>query len=128
MGLKILTLAMEKPICGEDVTEKSINQAVKFFMPMLTEKIGELNFRARNYSLDAIGAMFRNPKTDVKILIENIMDITDPDKGPSPDKAPWRIVLARLEIFLHHFKEFGTNNQWSWKVIFKDLICPSLFN
>jgi hypothetical protein len=36
---------------------------------------------------------------DIKQLIDAIMDFTL--KGPTPDKAQWRIVLARLEPLLH---------------------------
>jgi len=43
--------------------------------------------------------MFRHPHIDIRMLIENLMDITE--KGPPPDKAQWRIVLARLEVLMH---------------------------
>lgn len=55
------------------------------------------------------------------------MDITE--KGPSPEKGVWRIVLARLEILLHLIQEFGINYKaWDWRVIFTKLVAPSFFN
>lgn len=67
---------------------------------MLIDKISELNFRARDISLHSLISIFRHPAMDIKQLIEGIMmDITE--KGPSPDRVQWRIVLARLEILLH---------------------------
>lgn len=55
------------------------------------------------------------------------MDIFD--KGPSPDKQQWRIVLARLEILLHTIQEFGINPKaWDWRVIFTKLVGPAFSN
>lgn len=51
---------------------------------MLIEKIGELNYRARDISLHSLISLFRHPAVDIRQLIEGIMDITE--KGPSPDK------------------------------------------
>lgn len=95
-GLDILTLCLEEPICGDDVRPKDINNAVKFFVPHLIEKISELNYIARDKSLVSLINIFYHKQVDIRILIENILDITE--KGPSPDKAPWRIIQARIEI------------------------------
>ena len=55
------------------------------------------------------------------------MDVVE--KGPSPDKQQWRIVLARLEILLHLIQEFGINPKaWDWRIIFNKLVAPSFFN
>lgn len=99
IGLKILDTALEPPICGDDIPPKVINNAIKFFVPLLIEKIGELNYRARDISLISLVKIFRHPQIDLRMLIENVMDITE--KGPPPDKAQWRIVLARLEVLMH---------------------------
>jgi centrosomal protein CEP104 len=99
IGLKLLQTAMAPPICGEDIPFKVINQAVKPFIHMLIEKISELNYRARDISLHSLISLFRHPAVDIRVLMEGIMDITE--KGPSPDKIQWRIILARLEILLH---------------------------
>jgi centrosomal protein CEP104 len=66
---------------------------------MLIEKISELNYRARDISLHTLISLFRHPAVDIRQLIEGIMDITE--KGPTPDKAQWRLILSRLEILLH---------------------------
>ena len=55
------------------------------------------------------------------------MDVTE--KGPTPDKLQWRIILARLEILLHVVQEFGINNKaWDWRVVFQKLVQSSYFN
>jgi hypothetical protein len=64
---------------------------------------------------------------DIKLLVDAAMDFVD--KGPTPDKAPWRIVLARGEVMLHVIREFGINPRaWDWRVVFHKLVVPSLYN
>lgn len=59
--------------------------------------------------------------------MEGIMDITE--KGPSPDKVQWRIILARLEILKLVLLEFGINTKaWEWHFVFEKLVAPSFFN
>ena len=61
------------------------------------------------------------------MLIEKIMDITE--KGPSPTKSPWRIVLGRLEILREILKQLGYDSQkWDWVPVFENLVAPSLFH
>jgi hypothetical protein len=51
------------------------------------------------------------------MLIDKIMDITE--KGPFPAKAPWRIILARLEILLNIIKQLGIDQaRWDWENVF----------
>lgn len=65
---------------------------------------------------------------DIKLLIDAIMDFVDKG-GPTPDKAPWRIVLARCEILLYAVNEFGINpRSWDWRLVFTKLVAPSLNN
>ena len=89
---------MSPPICGDDIPHKVINTTLKPFIQLLIDKISELNYRARDISLNSLIEIFRHPAMDIRQLIEGIMDITE--KGPSPDKVQWRIILARLEILL----------------------------
>lgn len=118
---------MKPPICGDDIPHKLINQTIKPFITMLIDKISELNFRARDISLHALIEIFRHPAMDIKQLVDGLMDIVE--KGPSPDKQQWRIVLARLEIMLHIIQEFGINPKaWDWRVIFNKLVKLSFFN
>ena len=64
---------------------------------------------------------------DIKQLTDSIMDFVE--KGPSPDKQQWRIVLAKLEIMLHVIQEFGISPKaWDWRVILNKLVSPSFFN
>lgn len=126
-GLDILKTALNEPICGEDVKPKDINNAIKFFVPNLIEKISELNYKVKDSSLFTLVKLFENSKADIRILIDNLMDITE--KGPEPDKAPWRIILARLDILAILLQEFGINeNVWNWDIVYEKLVIPSFFN
>ena len=100
---------MKDRICSKQVPGKSTNAAVRWFVPQLIEKVGELNYRARDISLHALVNMFRHPTVDIRILIEGIMDFIE--KGAKPEKEPMRTVLARLEILHHLIQEFGINSE-----------------
>lgn len=126
VGLEILKIAMKDPICGPDVTAKDINSAIKHFVPLLIEKISELNFKVKEFSLTTLVKLFENNLADVKILIDGIMDIIE--KGPQPDTAPWRIILSRLEIFNNILAVLGLHESWSWSTVYKSLVIPSYFN
>jgi len=93
---------------------------------MLVDKVQELNYRARDISLHSLIALFKHQQVEIKMLIDKLMDITE--KGPQPDKAPWRIILGRLEILHQVLLEFGVDNRWDWRVVFNKLVAPSLFN
>ena len=127
IGLDILHKAMNSEICGEDVQPKDVNNSLRPLIPHIIEKICELNYRARDKSLVILIDVFRHPKADVRVLIENIMDITE--KGPQPDKAPWNVLMARLEILYRVITEFGIDDKaWNWEAVFTSLVCQSFFN
>ena len=75
-------------------------------MPFLVEKISELNYRARDISLHTLISLYKHPSADVVNLLWACLDICElgvEPKNPkyvTPDKRPWRIILARLEIIL----------------------------
>lgn len=73
-------------MCGDDVAPKEINEAVKWFIPHLLDKVTELNHKARDRSLSVLINLFQNKDLDIGMLIHSILDITE--KGPLPDKAP----------------------------------------
>ncbi len=133
--MKILSTALAPPICGTDVSPQIINKAIKEFLPILIEKISELNFRARDISLHTLLSLFRHPALEIGNLVVACMDICDfgdeiRPKNPTPvDKQQWRLVLARLEIVLHVCQEFGYDpNAWNWQPVFQYLVTPSLFH
>ena len=129
IGLRIVSTILAPPICGADISANIINQSIKPFIPMLVNKISELNYRARDISLHTLVSLFHHPSVDIRNLIENIMDIVDKEGEQPPDKQPWRIILARLEILLHILKEFGVDHQlWNWKIINNKLVFPTLFH
>ena len=126
-GLDILKTALNDPICGEDVKGKEINLAIKSFVPNLIEKISELNYKVKDQSMIALVKLFENNNANIGILIDNLMDITE--KDPLPDKAPWRIIRARLDILAILLQEFGINEDiWDWAVVYEKLVIPSFFN
>ena len=91
MGLKLLdTLTTDQgnTVCGGDVPQKVADKAFRPFIKLLVEKIGEMNYRARDISLKALGDLLRHPAVEGRHAIEAIMDITE--KPPGPAKAPWR--------------------------------------
>lgn len=124
IGLKVLLTALSPPISETKVTGKTINSSVKEFIPVMLTKICELNYRARDLSMHTLIELFRHPQVKIGGLVDAIMKITEPGQDP-PQKQPWRIVLARLEILLHIIQEFGVDAQeWNWKEVFHNLIVP----
>lgn len=123
-GLKILLTAMSPPICELRVTPKMLNDAIKMFIPILLNKISELNYRARELSMNTLIELFKHPKVRVGPLVDYIMNMTNSAGGPV-EKQPWRIVLSRLEILLHIIEDFGADsNEWKWKEVLNLLILP----
>jgi centrosomal protein CEP104 len=123
-GLKILLTAMSSPICDKKVTPKMLNDAMKMFIPILLNKISELNYRARELSMNTLIELFKHPKVRVGPLVDYIMGMTNSAGGPV-EKQPWRIVLSRLEILLHIIQDFGADsNEWKWKDVLSQLILP----
>lgn len=123
-GLKILITAMSSPICDKRVTDKMINEAIRMFIPILLDKVSELNYRARDISMHTLIELFRSPRVKVGPLVDYIMNLANAAGGPL-DKQPWRIILSRLEILLHIIQEFGVDaKEWKWKDVLCGLILP----
>lgn len=134
IGLKILSTALSPPVCGTDVSPKTINNCVKEFIPLLVEKIAELNFRSRDISMHTILSVFKHPAIQVGELIKYCLKVCIEDPNFSslyvpPDKQPERVVKARLEIILSITQEQGIDErQWQWTDVFIYLCVPSLFH
>jgi len=94
IGLNLLEQALEKKVCGGDVSSKQIDKSIKPFIRLLIDKIGELNYRSRDISMSTLIKLFRHPSIEIRVAIEGIMDITE--KPPGPAEAKWRLVTARL--------------------------------
>ena len=102
IGLKTLSKALSPPICDGSIPTKVVNKEVQPFVGILVEKIEELNYRARDISLNSLIEIFKGPQIHISMLIEKIMDFND--KGLGAAKAPWRIILGRLDILLSVLK------------------------
>lgn len=127
LGLKLLEEALGPKICGGDIPAKTIDKAIRPFVRLLIDKIGEMNYRARDISLNTFRMLFRHPAINIQQAIEGIMDITE--KPPGPAKAQWRLVSARLEILHQLVREFGINDKdWNWQAVYNNLVGPSFNN
>ena len=106
---------------------KVIDRTIKPFIRLLIDKISELNYRARDISLNTLMGLFRHPSVGIRHAIEGIMDITE--VKPGVERAQWRLVSARLEILHQILKEFGINDKvWNWQVVYQKLVGPAFKN
>jgi hypothetical protein len=128
-GLKVLETCLAQPICGNDIDPQVIQKSINYFIPKFIKKISELNYRARDLTMNTLIAIFRHPALNVGDLVKGCMDIVERQDGVTPDKQPWSILLARLEIILHILEEYGIDETlWDWYPVFTELIIPSLFH
>ena len=80
-------------------------------------------------TLRTIIDIFRHPALNIGDLVKACLDIVEINNGITPDKQPWNVLLARLEIILHVLDEYGINEDlWDWYNVFVELIVPSLFH
>lgn len=116
-GLDILEQTLTPKICGGDVPPRLVDKSIRPFVRLLIDKIGEMNYRGRDRSLNTFKSLFRHPSVELRHAIEGIMDITE--KAPGPSKEKQALVQARLEILHYIVKEFGLNeNVWDWQIIY----------
>lgn len=128
-GLKILATALSPPVCGNDIDPTLIQKSVHYFIPKYIKKISELNYRARDLTLNTLISIFKHPALNIGDLVKGCMDIVERQDGVTPDKQPWNILLARLEIILHILEDYGIDEAlWDWYPVFTELIIPSLFH
>ena len=98
-GLKILTIALRPPICGEEILTREVNREIFPFIKLLLTKVEELNYRVRDVTKESLISIFKNnTRADEGKLVDAIMEIVN--KGPALHKAPERIILGRLELLL----------------------------
>ena len=128
-GLKILQTCLAPPVCGNDIDPTYIQKSVKYFLPIYLKKISEFNDKQRDLTLKTVIDIFRHPALNVGELVKAYLDIVENNDGVTPDKQPWNILLARLEIILRILDEYGINEDlWDWYNVFVELIIPSLFH
>ena len=128
-GLKLLKTCLAPPVCGNDVEPTFIQKSIRYFLPIYIKKISEFNDKQRDLTLRTIIDIFRHPALNIGDLVKACLDIVENTYGVTPDKQPWNVLLARLEIILHILDEYGINeNLWDWYNVFVELIVPSLFH
>jgi hypothetical protein len=128
-GLKLLKTCLAPPVCGNDVEPNFIQKSIRYFLPIYIKKISEFNDKQRDLTLRTIIDIFRHPALNVGDLVKACLDIVENNDGVTPDKQPWNVLLARLEIILHILDEYGINEKlWDWYNVFVELIVPSLFH
>lgn len=93
------------------------------------QRVAELNYRSHDASLAVLLRIFQVPHADLRILIENIMDVTENESEPV-SKVQTRLLTARLAILSGILDQFGdpTDDVFSWKAIFQLLVAPCLFH
>ena len=74
---------MTPRVCSGDVPPKLVNKTIKPFVKLLIEKIGEMNFRAKDISMNSLMTLFRHPSIELRHAFEGIMDITEKPPGPA---------------------------------------------
>ena len=128
-GLKLLKTCLAPPVCGNDVEPSFIQKSIRYFLPIYIKKISEFNDKQRDLTLRTIIDIFRHPALNIGDLVKACLDIVEINNGITPDKQPWNVLLARLEIILHVLDEYGINEDlWDWYNVFVELIVPSLFH
>ena len=128
-GLKLLKTCLAPPVCGNDVEPSYIQKSIRYFLPIYIKKISEFNDKQRDLTLRTIIDIFRHPALNIGDLVKACLDIVEINNGVTPDKQPWNVLLARLEIILHVLDEYGINEElWDWYNVFVELIVPSLFH
>jgi centrosomal protein CEP104 len=133
-GLQLLRCALEEKICGADVDSPTYNRAISEFVPILIQKISEINKKTQTLSLHTLISIFKHPKANIDILFSGITDICPKEreavlyniqKQPI-DKLPVIVVMARLQILKHAIKEFG--NRFDFVSPVKLLALPALLH
>ena len=81
--MSLLEEALSEKVAGGDVPAKLIDREVRPFVRLLINKIGELNYRARDISINTFKMLFRHPAVELRHAIEGIMDITERPPGPA---------------------------------------------
>jgi centrosomal protein CEP104 len=128
-GLKLLATALAPPICGNDIDPLLIQKSVQYFIPKFIKKISELNYRARDLTMNTLINLFKHPALNIGDLVKGCMDIIERQDGVTPDKQPGLVLLARLEIILHILEDYGIDESlWDWYPVFTEMIIPSLFH
>ena len=128
-GLKLMKTCLAPPVCGNDVEPSFIQKSIRYFLPIYIKKISEFNDKQRDLTLKTIIDIFRHPALNIGDLVKACLDIVENNDGVTPDKQPWNVLLARLEIILHILDEYNINESlWDWYNVFVELIVPSLFH
>ena len=122
VGLRILQEAINPPVKGKDVTLADLNRALKPFITLLINKISELNYKARDLSLNALTALFKTKGPDFNMLIIALLDFPE---NSQIEKVAWRILVARIEIVKSLITNNGYNkDQWNWMEVCDKLVFP----
>lgn len=128
-SIQMIATCLSPPICGNDIPPTHIQKQIRHFIPLIIQKISELNMRQRDHSLIILIGIFKHPALSVGDLIKGCMDLIEKNDGITPDKQPSYTLLARLEIILRVLEEYGIDESlWDWYTVFNELIIPSLFH
>lgn len=73
LGLKMLMRALEPDICNEKITPKMVQREVLPFIDLLFSKIEDLNFRAKENSLQTLMHIIGLKVIEMKVVLDKIL-------------------------------------------------------
>lgn len=112
-------------MCDANLAQKVLAKEIQPFITLLIDKIQQLNFKAKDISLQSLVGLFNNPNLDVAMLIGKLIEVDD----RVLDKHQWRGLLSRLEILNYLLATAGYDERkWSWRMVFDPLVAQGLIH
>lgn len=100
IGLKVLDQAITPPIFNpKEIKPKVFQKEMAPFTQILLNKSLDLNQRGREVAQKSLIALYDNPALDTVQLVDGLMDFIGKN-GMTPENAPERLVLGRLELLI----------------------------
>ena len=96
LGIKLIELALDPKVCGGDIPSKEIGRRLRPFVTLLIDKIGEMNYRAKDVSETTFSLITRNPSIDLGHVIASLVNLHEKPGGVI--KQNWRVVVSRIEL------------------------------
>jgi hypothetical protein len=125
LGIKLIELALDPKVCGGDIPSKEIGRRLRPFVTLLIDKIGEMNYRAKDVSENTFSLITRHPSCDIGHVTSSLVNLHEKPGGVL--KQGWRIVVSRIEmldLLLNENEAFS--NFLDWYSVINDLLAPAL--
>ena len=125
LGIKLVELALEPKVCGGDIPSKEIGKRLRPFVTLLIDKIGEMNYRAKDVSENTFSLITRHPSIDIPHVAASLINLHEKPGGVA--KQNWRAVVSRIELLdllLNENEDFI--NYIDWYTVLNNLLAPAL--